>query len=143
LTKINFLFEIGTEEIPSGYIKNAIDKIKESFIKDLSESKLSYSDIETYSTPRRLAIKIKELDDSQADESIEKSGPAKKVAYDDNGNLTKAGEGFIKGAGVKENELYSLITPKGEYIAVKVFIKGKKSIELLPKMMKNAIERKI
>jgi glycyl-tRNA synthetase beta chain len=88
-----------------------------------------------------MAIAIADMDLSQRDETIEKSGPAKRVAYDASGNLTKAGEGFIAGAGVSASDVYIISTTKGEYLAAKVFIAGKKTIELLPGMMKNAIER--
>jgi len=141
LLKANFLFEIGTEEIPAGYINNAVEKLKESFIADLTEYKLNFEKMDLFSTPRRLAVKIIGLDTVQQDETVEKSGPAKRVAYDESGNLTKAGQGFLVGAGANENDLYIQTTPKGEYVAVKVFIKGKNTRELLPAMMKNAIER--
>ena len=141
MDKINFLFELGTEEIPASYIKNAIDKIEESFKKDLVEFKLNYITIELFSTPRRLSIKVLGLDDCQADEEIEKSGPAKRVAYDEAGNLTKAGQGFLRGANAKEEDIYILSSAKGEYIAIKQFVKGKATKELLSVMMKNAIER--
>ncbi|MCL2063242.1 MAG: glycine--tRNA ligase subunit beta [Candidatus Cloacimonetes bacterium] len=141
MTDIDFLFEIGTEEIPAGYISNAIEKLKESFSRDLKDYKLDFIDMFTYSTPRRLAIKIIGLDSSQEDETVEKTGPAKKVALDENGQLTKAGIGFLKGAGAEEKDIFILETTKGDYIAVKVFLQGKKTEELLPQMMKNAIER--
>ncbi len=138
---INFLLELGTEEIPASYIKNAIDKLEESFKKDLAEYKLSYQTIELFSTPRRLAIKISGLKGCQSDEEIEKSGPAKKVAFDENEKLTKAGQGFLRGANANEEDIYILSSPKGEYIAVKQFIKGKDTRELLPQIIKNAIEK--
>ena len=141
MEKSDFLFEIGCEEIPAGYIAGAVDKLKESFTNDLAELKLNYSAIEMFSTPRRLAIKILDIDNCQSDEEIEKSGPAKRVAYDENGNLSKAGQGFLTGAGANEKDIFILNTPKGEYVAVKVFLKGKETITLFPQMMKNAIER--
>ena len=141
MEKSNFLFEIGTEEIPAGYILNAVDKLNESFINDLKDYQLSYTDIEMYSTPRRLAIKIIDLDRCQTDQEIEKIGPSKRAAYDENGNISKAGQGFLTGAGATEQDVFIMNTPKGEYIAVKVFVKGKETVSILPILMKSAIER--
>ncbi|MCL1827355.1 MAG: glycine--tRNA ligase subunit beta [Candidatus Cloacimonetes bacterium] len=141
MTKANFLFEIGTEEIPADYLKPAVEKLQDSFTTDLKAYNLSYDTMQTFSTPRRLAIRIIGLDSSQADQTIEKSGPAKKAAYTDEGKLTKAGEGFLKGAGAEEKDIYIQNTPKGEYIAVKVFVKGKETEDLLPTMCQNAVSR--
>lgn len=139
--KCNFLFEIGTEEIPAGYIENATSKLSESFLADLSEYKLSYHEILLFSTPRRLAIKLLGVDATQSDETIERVGPAKKVAYDESGSLTKAGQGFITSTGVSEQNIYIHSTPKGDYIAVQTFIQGRQTRDLLPIFMKNAIQR--
>jgi len=139
--KRDFLFEIGTEEIPSGYIQYAVDCLRESFEADLHEYGLSWERMGLYSTPRRLAIKILGLDSSQADQTVEKVGPAKKVAYSEDGTLTKAGQGFLNSTLMHEQDITTINTPKGDYIAVKVFIKGKKTSELLPNFMKNALER--
>jgi len=139
--KSNFLFEIGTEEIPAGYIHNAIACLQSSFTADLQEYGLSFEQMRLYSTPRRLAIKILGIDVSQADQTVEKIGPAKKVAYGEGGLLSKAGQGFLSSTGASEADLYTQSTTKGDYIAVKVFIKGKETSSLLPTFMKNALER--
>lgn len=141
MKKINFLFEIGTEEIPASYLQNAVEKLEESFKKDLSEYKLNFDKINLYSTPRRLAVKILGLQETQNDETIEKTGPAKKVAFDEEGKLTKAGLGFLKGANAKEEDVFTISTTKGDYLAVKIFTKGKPAKEILPVIMKSAIEK--
>jgi len=141
VNKKHFLFELGTEEIPAGYIGNAIQKFEELITQSLSENKLSYEQILTYTTPRRMAILVKDLQIQQADEIIEKTGPAKKIAMDDNGQLTKPGLGFVQGAKARPEDVFIKETPKGEYIAVKVEIKGKSVQDLLPEMLKNAIDK--
>lgn len=141
MNKKHFLFELGTEEIPAGYIGNAIQKFEELITQSLSENKLSYEQILTYTTPRRMAILVKDLQTQQADEVIEKTGPAKKIAMDDNGQLTKPGLGFVQGAKARPEDVFIKETPKGEYIAVKVEIKGKSVQDLLPEMLKNAIDK--
>ena len=141
MTNNDFLFEIGTEEIPAGYINNAIEKLRDSFVQDLKEYKLSYTGIEVYSTPRRLALMISDIDRKQPSEIVEKIGPARRVAYNEANQLTKAGEGFLKSIEAYEKEIYVIDTIKGEYIAVKVFIKGKETEEILPTLCKNALEK--
>ena len=93
----NFLFEIGTEEIPAGYIAPAMKTIKKYFIDELKKYKLKYSKIELFSTPRRMAIRISELQTKQTDINSVRKGPAKRVAFDSDGNLSNAGLGFLRG----------------------------------------------
>lgn len=137
----NFLFELGTEEIPAAYIAGAIQKIEDTFKNSLLEYKLSFNNIKTYSTPRRLAIYIENLQTKQHDEIIEKVGPAKKIAVDENGQLTKPGLGFLQGSGAQEKDVFFKVTPKGEYIAVNVQLLGKSTEILLTQIMKLAIEK--
>ena len=126
-----FLLEIGVEEIPAGYIFGAMKKIEDFFRSRLKEKKLSFDDIFLYSTPRRFAIKISNLQSFQKDEIIERVGPAKSVSFDENGNLTKAASGFLRGAKATENDIFFKQTPKGEKIAVKLEIKGEKTDAIL------------
>ena len=136
MQKVNFLWEIGTEEIPAGYIKNASECIQNSFIHHLNNYSLKFETMDIFSTPRRLALKITGLDESQQNEQKEKLGPVRKVAFDEEGNITKVGIGFLKGIGATEKDLLFINTPKGEYIGVNLFIKGKYTKELLPAIMK-------
>lgn len=131
----NFLFELGTEEIPAGYIGNAVQKLEESFIQQFKDLKLSYTEIKTYSTPRRMAVIVENLQSQQADEIIEKVGPAKKIAMDENGQLTKPGLGFVQGAKARPEDVFIKESPKGEYIAVKIEVKGRITEELLPEVI--------
>jgi glycyl-tRNA synthetase beta chain len=141
MKKSDFLFELGVEELPAGYIANALDKFKQSIEQDCVQYKIQFESIKTFSTPRRLTVKVLQMDTLQQDETIKKMGPAKSVAFDTNNNLTKAGQGFLNGAGATEKDIIIKETEKGEYIAVKIFIKGKETKELLPIMMKSAIEK--
>ena len=138
LTK-DFLFEIGVEEIPAGYIAGAIDKLESYFESSLKEAKLDFEEIIPYSTPRRLAIKIIGLQTVQKNEIIEKIGPAKSTSYDEKGNLTKAALGFLKGANAAPKDIHIKSTPKGDKIAVKKEIKGKETTEILTQIIKEVI----
>ncbi|OQX71620.1 MAG: glycine--tRNA ligase subunit beta [Candidatus Cloacimonas sp. 4484_275] len=132
MDKKDFLFEIGVEEIPAGYIANAVTGIKKYFVKRLREERLSFQEMKLYSTPRRFTLWVKQLETKQADISTERIGPAKTIAYDENGNLSKAALGFLRSANAEEKDIYFVKTPKGEKLAVKIEKKGK-SAELILK----------
>lgn len=137
----DLLFEIGTEEIPAGYIAGAINKLVSYFESGLKEAKLEFNKITPYSTPRRLNIKITSLQTQQQDEIIERVGPAKTASYDEKGNLTKAALGFLKGAGAAEKDIFIKATPKGEKIAIKNEFKGKETTEILTRIIKDVIPK--
>ena len=92
---MNFLFEIGLEELPSRYVDEAESNLKKLMEDELKSERISFSDIESFSTPRRIAIIIKDIADKQEDLYKKSLGPSIEVGYKD-GRLTKAGEGFIK-----------------------------------------------
>jgi glycyl-tRNA synthetase beta chain len=137
----DFLFELGLEEIPAGYIAATIKKLSDHFANQLQEAKLAYKEIVQYSTPRRFAIKILDLQTEQSDEIIERIGPAKMAAYDAEGNLSKAALGFLRGAGADAKDLFIKETPKGEKIAVKKEIKGKTAEEILQQIILDVIPK--
>lgn len=157
----DLLFEIGVEELPAGYILPALDSWQ-SFIQsrlvELKLSGLGKQEIISYSTPRRLALLVKNILVSQEDEEIEKVGPSISVAFDDKGVLTKAGSGFLRGADVTITELdlktigekpadtgipYIKKTAKGQYIAVNQTIKGKNATELLNDLCRESLSKMI
>lgn len=122
-----YLLEIGTEELPYKFIPQAIEQLKSGFENFLNNSKIKFDLIEVLATPRRLAVIIHGLDIKQADEEKIIKGPIKNVAYDENGNLTKAGLGFGNKFGVMASDLFL----KDNYIHAKIFSKGKYTSELL------------
>jgi glycyl-tRNA synthetase beta chain len=141
MPKKDFLFEIGVEEIPAGYIAGAINKLVSYFESGLKETKLDFEEIIPYSTPRRLAIKITSLQTQQKDEIVEKVGPAKAVAYNEKGNLTKAALGFLKSANATLKDIYIKSTPKGDKISIKKEIKGKETTEILTQIIKEVVPK--
>lgn len=122
-----YLLEIGTEELPYRFIPSAIEQLKTGFEKFLNENKLAFDTINVYATPRRLAVIISGLGCQSPDEEKIIKGPIKKVAYDENGNLTKAGEGFLNKNGLKPEDIYI----ENDYIHAKIIIKGQQVTELL------------
>ncbi|MDY6853542.1 MAG: glycine--tRNA ligase subunit beta [Thermodesulfobacteriota bacterium] len=115
----DFLLEIGTEEIPSGFIHIALKEMERLFRKELKNQRLGFEDIKTFGTPRRLVLFIDRLSDRQGDIYVEKIGPSKKVAFDNNGNPTNAAIGFAKAQNVSVTDLQQVSLAKGEYLAVK------------------------
>ena len=141
MPKKDFLFEIGVEEIPAGYIAGAVSKLVSFFESSLKEAKLDFDKIIPFSTPRRLAIKIISLQSQQEDEIVERVGPAKAVAYDSDCKLTKAALGFLRGADASEKDIHFVDTPKGEKIAIKKKISGKQTTEILKQIIKDIIPK--
>ena len=130
-----YLLEIGVEELPYKFIPSAIKQLKDSFGKFLNENNIGFENINVMATPRRLAVIIEGLADAQPDSEKVFKGPIKKIAYDENGNLSRAGEGFAKKNNINPKDLYV----EGDYVYAKVFNKGKLTTELLPEKIPNLI----
>ncbi len=122
-----YLLEIGTEELPYRFIPSAIEQLRTGFEGFLNSNKIDYDKVEVYATPRRLAVIVGGLSSKSPDEEKIVKGPIKKVAYDENGNLTRAGEGFLNKNGLKPEDIYI----ENDYIHAKITIKGKSIVELL------------
>ena len=130
-----YLLEIGVEELPYKFIPSAIKQLQESFGKFLDNNHIEFGDINVYATPRRLTVIINGLADAQPDSEKVFKGPIKKIAYDENGNLTKAGEGFAKKNGINSDDLYV----EDDYVYAKVFTKGKDTKSILTDNISNLI----
>lgn len=128
-------FEIGCEEIPARFLEKALVNLSKSACELLDELGLTYGEVRSAGTPRRMALSIEDVLERRPDKNIEKTGPAKKVAFDPNGNPTKAALGFAKGQGVDVNDLKIISTDKGEYIAIKKFIPGRDAGDLLSEQL--------
>ena len=99
------LLEIGTEEIPAGYIKPALDALAETLQKKLSEARISYGTAKIYGSPRRLAVRIEKVAVKQLPLKTELTGPPVKVGLDESGKPTMAAKKFAEKAGVKISQL--------------------------------------
>ncbi|MDP2682748.1 MAG: glycine--tRNA ligase subunit beta [Deltaproteobacteria bacterium] len=135
----DLLLEIGTEEIPAGFIPNALESMQGLLKKALEENRIGFKDIRMFGTPRRLMIYAQGMDEKQADTVTEIMGPAKRAAFDENGKPTRAAEGFAKSQGVKVKDLKIVQTPKGEYICAKKDVKGKKTKDILQEVLPKLI----
>lgn len=116
----NFVFEIGTEEIPAGFMPSILRQLKDLATKAFKEAHLSYGSIDTMGTPRRLTLLVSDLQDQADDVTEEHKGPSVQIAFDKEGNPTKAAIGFAKGKGLdvgdlvtKDGYIYATTTTKG------------------------------
>lgn len=101
----DLLFEIGAEEIPAGFMPNILGQLKQLAGTKLNDAHLPFESIETYGTPRRLALIVKGLADASAEISERHKGPSASIAYDADGNATKAAIGFARGKGLDVADL--------------------------------------
>jgi glycyl-tRNA synthetase beta chain len=129
------LFEIGTEEIPAGLLSRAVVDMEDIIRKSLTERRIGFTGIKCMVTPRRLVLTIADLALKQDDQTIEKMGPAKKAAFDENGNPTKAALGFARGQDMDISQLETIITEKGEYLGARKTIAGQPTDTLLPEIL--------
>ena len=122
-----YLLEIGTEELPYKFVNTGLVQLKNAFEKLLQENQIEFTDIKAFSTPRRLALIIEGFEEKQPDTVKTLKGPILNIAYDENGNLSKAGQGFAKKNGVDESALYK----EDNYVWAKVEQKGKSIKDIL------------
>ncbi|HHW07912.1 MAG TPA: glycine--tRNA ligase subunit beta [Clostridia bacterium] len=137
----DLLFEIGTEEIPARFMEPALKQLKELAERELTEARLSYKEVATYGTPRRLCLYVTDLAETQADLVKEVKGPAKKAAFDADGNPTKAALGFAKSQGVDVGELVIKAVGNGEYVFATVKEVGRPAAEILPELLPGLVKQ--
>lgn len=131
MNKSDLLLEIGLEEIPARFVVGAANQLAESVQNLLNEQHVGYGQVHVYSTPRRLAVHIENVSEKQDDLHEEVKGPAKKIALDENGNWTKAAQGFTRGQGKTVDDIYFKEVGGVEYVHVDKYIKGRNTIEVL------------
>ncbi len=136
----DFLFEIGTEEIPASYMPPALDQLGKIAGDSLSEHRIPFGEIQTLGTPRRITLAIKGVKTMQESQETEVIGPPKSIAYDEDGEPTKAAIGFAKTQGVELSDLRIVETERGEYICASKLEKGVSTHELLETLLPEWIE---
>ena len=131
----DLLFEIGTEEIPASYVPPVLEQLRETAAKSLTNHRIPFGDVETLGTPRRITLSIKDIKTLQESEETEVVGPPKRIAYDENGEPTKAAVGFAKTQGVELTALRIVETERGEYVAVSKLETGVPTREILKTLL--------
>lgn len=137
----DLLLEIGTEEIPARFMGSALRQLKELAETGFKESRLEYEAVATYGTPRRLCLYVTGLAETQAELVKEVRGPAKKAAFDADGNPTKAAQGFARGQGVAVEDLVVKPFGNGEYVFATVREESKPASEILPDLLLGFIKQ--
>lgn len=130
----DLLLEIGLEEMPAHVVTPSRIQLEEKVIKFLDEHHLDYETVQSFATPRRLAVKVTAIPEKQADVEEEVKGPAKKIALDAEGNWSKAAQGFARGQGVTTEDIVFKELNGVEYVYVTKFTKGQSAKEVLTKL---------
>lgn len=138
-----FLLEIGTEELPSSFVRHALQSMQASAVELVGQARLGTSGLEVHAmgTPRRLALRIRGLSPSQPDRNEKIMGPPWSAAFDADGSPKKAAEGFAKKHGVEVSTLRKQTTDKGDYVTVEVYEPGKPTHEVLTTILPELCSR--
>lgn len=131
----NLLLEIGTEEMPANIMAGVVEQLKELCRAKFEENRISFNEIKIYATPRRLAVLVKDAADRQPDEEVKKKGPSIKAAFDENGNPTRAAQGFARGQHIDPSELVK----EGDYTWAHVVNQGRAVEDVLPDLFLSLI----
>lgn len=137
----DFLLEIGCEELPPARLQKLSHALRDGIKAQLDEAQLRYKEIQALATPRRLAVQVSDLVDSQPPRQIERQGPSVKAAYDKSGTPTLACLGFARSCGVSADQLQIKKTSKNKWVYCRIEQTGKPTVELLPEIVNAAIKK--
>jgi glycyl-tRNA synthetase beta chain len=129
------LLEIGTEEIPAAFLPPAQKDMAEMIRREFAAQRITHGEVRTMAAPRRLCLCVAGVAERQADQIVEKLGPAVRVAFDEQGQPTKAALGFARGQGLAFSELQRVTTDKGEYLVARREVSGVPTKDLLPDLL--------
>jgi glycyl-tRNA synthetase beta chain len=140
MAKRDFLFELGTEELPPKSLFTLARALADGVQKGLASAGLAHSEIEWFATPRRLAVRVHGLAERQPDQEIKRQGPAVANAFDASGQPTKAAAGFATSCGVGVDQLQQVDGPKGRVLMFVGTKKGEATAALLPGIVKASLD---
>ena len=140
MSKKDFLFELGTEELPPKSLFTLARALAEGVQKGLAAAAIAHGDLEWFATPRRLAVRVQAMTERQPDQEIKRQGPAVANAFDADGQPTRAAAGFAASCGVGVDQLQQVDGPKGRVLMFVGTKKGEPSSALLPGIVKAALD---
>ena len=140
-THQDLLIELGTEELPPTSLQALADAFAGEVLRQIDEAGLTHGEMAVFASPRRLAFRIDGLQTAQPNREIERRGPAVKAAFDDNGQPTKAAQGFASSVGLSVDQLDTQETDKGAWLVARVTEQGKPITELLPGFLAQSVQR--
>lgn len=132
-------FEIGTEEIPAGFLPPAMADLERLLRRELEEARIPFEAVRTFATPRRLAIAVSGIAAGQERQELTVAGPSVQVAFDPQGNPTRAALGFARANGIDVAGLSRMTTDKGEYVFISKVLEGRPTADLLPQILPRVI----
>jgi len=136
----DLLIEIGTEELPPKALQRMSEALQASLDSLLSENHLAHGTSQAYAAPRRLAVLIRDVPETQPDREVTRRGPALKAAFDDDGKPTKPAEGFARSCGVAVSDLQQLETDKGTWLMFNSTVAGQPATEIIPALLEKALK---
>jgi glycyl-tRNA synthetase beta chain len=136
----DFLVEIGTEELPPKSLLALIQAFADGIERGLKGSGVAFGKVEKFATPRRLAVRVSQVETEQPPQEIKRLGPAIGASYDANGQPTKAALGFAASCGVDIGELTQAEGPKGKVLAYTATRPGDITSSLLPAIVSGALK---
>ena len=131
----DLLYEIGTEEIPAGYIRPALDQLHAALERELNAVLLEHGAVRTAGTPRRLVVAAPAVTERQPDTDENILGPPAKIAFDDDGNPTRAALGFARSQGMDVGDIGLQETLRGAYCVVKKRTQGRPARDILAEVL--------
>ncbi|MFL1732928.1 glycine--tRNA ligase subunit beta [Moraxella oculi] len=139
------LFELGCEELPPKSLKTLQNALQDNLTQSLGEQNIVFDEVRSFSAPRRLAVQIFNVANDTPDKTETKKGPSIKASFDEAGELTKAGQGFLQGLNsqglnVTKDDLITISDKKGEYIGYELTVKGEKVDDILPHLIQKALD---
>jgi glycyl-tRNA synthetase beta chain len=140
MAKRDFLFELGTEELPPKSLFTLARALADGITKGLAAAALGHGEVEWFATPRRLAVRVHALAERQPDQEIKRQGPAVANAFDAAGQPTRAAAGFAASCGVGIEELQQVDGPKGRVLMFVGTKKGEPTAALLPGIVKASLD---
>ena len=136
----DLLLEIGCEDLPARYVQALAQALSSGICEGLDARAISYEQAHSFATPRRIAVWVRGVAEQQADQNIERRGPAVAAAYKD-GAPTRAAQGFASSCGVSVDELQRIDTPKGEWLVYRATEAGAQTASLIPELFAEALKR--
>lgn len=131
--------ELGFEELPARFVQSTLNALSQTIQAGLEKERLAHGEVSLYGTPRRLAVLIKDLQLQQEDQVLEVKGPPKNIAYDTEGQLTKAGQGFLRSQGVEADAVFIKEFQGADYVYIKKEVKGKQTSALIKPLLEDII----
>jgi len=135
----DFLVEVGTEELPPKALRALMNAFADALEQLVDEARLAHGALHAYASPRRLAVVIDKLEHGQEARKTSQKGPPVSIAFDEDGNITAAGEAFASKCGVNPSELGRTTTDKGEWLSCDIVEAGRTAAELMPELVEKAL----